>query len=125
MRWLLVVREVPQMTPDYSLVFDTPELPRVGDCLSVRRPDKLYGHTEDVIVRNIWWRLDHPETGSVSSEEPKVGSIADIQVECDPALGPHSSDSWRAIYEPYLGQGQVEEFNIRRYSIAEKEFEKP
>jgi hypothetical protein len=57
---VLVIREPGRLKPDYSLPFDLSEIPRVDDYISVYRPDSET-HTEDVIVRHVWWQLHHPD----------------------------------------------------------------
>ena len=122
MKFIVVVREIGRNSPDYSLEFEAPVLPSVGDYLSIHRPDKEHGHTEDLIVRHIWWRLHHPETGSMASEPAKVGNVVDIQVECDQAIGPHSLDRWRSTLEAARERGiEVEEFDLSRFSLTEAE----
>ncbi|WP_370221276.1 hypothetical protein [Qipengyuania sp.] len=100
------------MKPDYSLDFQTPALPRVGDYLSIQRPDHPPPYGEDVIVRRIWWRFDHPTTDGFV-EKPETGTLKEILVECDPALSPYSSDQWRKH-----NQG-APEFEVERFSIGE------
>lgn len=121
MKFIVVIREIGRTKPDYSLEFEAPVLPSIGSYLSIHRPDVEHGHTEDLIVRHIWWRLHHPETGGFASVS-KVGSLVDIQVECDPAIGPHSRDQWRASLEAARERGvKVEEFNISRFALSEAE----
>ncbi|MDZ5697640.1 hypothetical protein [Chelativorans sp. M5D2P16] len=117
----IVVREVGSLKPDYSLDFDLPALPKPGDYISIHRPDKREPYGEDMIVRQVWWRLEHPETAPYGSDQPKTGALNEISVECDPAIGPHSSDSWRDSLERARQRGQVQEFEIARLSIREDE----
>jgi hypothetical protein len=118
-KFIVVVREVGRTKPEYSLEFEAPEVPAVGSYLSIARPDTEY-HTEDLIVRHVWWRLHHPETGPSESTPPKVGSVVDIQVECDQALGPHSRDQWRSTLEAARERGvEIEEFNLSRFSVSQ------
>jgi len=125
MKFTLVVREIGRTKPDYSLEFEAPTLPSIGSYISIHRPDAENGHTEDVVVRHIWWRLHHPETGGFGSDPAKVGSLVDIQVECDPAIGPHSRDRWRASLESARERGiEVEEFNVARFALSEAEMKK-
>jgi hypothetical protein len=120
MKFIIVVREIDRTNPDYSLEFEAPALPSIGSYLSIHRPDAVHGHTEDLVVRHIWWRLHHPETGGSASDPAKVGSLVDIQVECDQAIGPHSRDQWRASLEAARERGvAVEEFNISRFGLSE------
>jgi hypothetical protein len=113
---IIVVREPESLAPEFSLHFELPEVPRIGDYISIRRElDQREPHGEDVIVRHVWWRLVHPEThGFQSSEEPSVGSLVEIFVECDPATGPYSSESWS---QRWAGNPHVEPFNVVRRVI--------
>lgn len=122
-RATIVVREVGRAKPEFSLVFDLPTLPRAGDYISIRRPD-VDLHTEDLIVRHVWWELRHPETrGFVDGdEEPLVGSVDEILIECDQAIGPTSRDRWRDSLEAAIERGiAVERFDVERFSIRQDE----
>lgn len=121
----IIVRAIGGLKPDYSLDFDLPEVPSVGSYISIQRPDKMSPYGEDLIVRQVWWRLVHPETAGYGSEPPKVGSVREVFVECDVAQGPYSSDSWRQIAEGARDRGiEVEEFKVARYSARESELPK-
>jgi hypothetical protein len=120
-RATIVVREVGRLKPDYSLVFELPELPKVGDYISIHRPDKPEPYGEDAIVRQIWWRLEHPETAGVATGAPKTGTLKEVFVECEPAIGPYSSDSWRAMLEGALKRAEVREFDVERLAVREKD----
>jgi hypothetical protein len=125
-RVIVVVRETGRRKPDYSLEFDLPEVPAVGSYISVQRPDKPEPYGEDLVVRKIWWRLKHPETGGVGSEAPKIGSLWEIFVECDPALSPYSSDNWRRLMEGAKKHGvDIEDFEVARFSVRESDISKP
>jgi len=104
---------------DYSGIFDIPAVPRVGDCISVRR-DGLIG-TEDFIVRRIWWDLisppyDEDDRGStfVSMRSPDrpagpsgpVGHTSKLIVECEFARGRHSSKEHLEACRAYELRGQ-------------------
>lgn len=120
MRFTVVVREIGSFSPDYSLEFEAGALPRAGDYLSVRRPDvegPCFG--EDLIVRRVWWRLDHPETAPIA-DDVKVGRLNEIFVECDPALGPWSTDRWRQRLEAAKARGiDVHDFELERFTIRQ------
>ncbi|TXH81177.1 MAG: hypothetical protein E6Q77_08590 [Rhizobium sp.] len=121
-RVTIVVREVGRLKPDYSLGFDLPEVPGIGDYLSIHRPDKPDPFGEDLIVRKVWWRLDHPETNGFASSDERIGSVREIFVECDVALGPYSSDDWRRLAEGAKSRGlEIEEFEIARLSLRESD----
>jgi hypothetical protein len=120
----LVVRELGSLTPDYSLDFELPEVPAVGSYVSIQRPDKREPYGEDVIVRKVWWRLKHPETAPVTSV-PKIGSLHEIFLECDVAIGPYASDHWRKLAEAAKSHGaNVEEFEVARYSVRESDLKR-
>ena len=122
----IVVRKRGTPKPDYSLVFELPELPGIGDYISIHRPDCPEPYGEDIIVRHIWWRLDHPEApGVVDRETEKIGGVHEICVECDQALGPYPSARWRKEAEFAKQRGvAVEVFDIARYSVRESELPK-
>lgn len=117
----IVVREVARLKPDYSLVFELPEVPQPGSYLSIQRPDEPEPYGEDLIVEQVWWRLRHPETGGVGFDPPKVGTLTEIFVECSPAVGPYSSDKWRDLHEAARQRGEVKEFKVARLSIRQDE----
>lgn len=109
----LVVREVGGAKPEYSLQFDVPEIPKVGDYVSVRRLDVREPLGEDLIVRHVWWRLNH------SGESFAVGGVTEIFVECGQAIGPHSTDSWRSFLEAKERAGfAVETFDVSRMPVV-------
>jgi hypothetical protein len=119
---IVVVRELGRLKPDYSLPFDLPEVPKVGSYISISRPDAPEPYSEDLIVRQVWWRLHHPETAATTSGEPKAGRLTEIMVECDPAIGPYALDRWRDMLERARGRGvEVEEFEITRFSVRQDE----
>ena len=105
-RATIVIREIGRLKPDYSLEFDLPEVSAIGNYISIQRPDKQKPHGKDVIVRKIWWRLKHPETNPFGGETAKVGQLSEIMIECDPALGPYSSDKWRVLTEVTNREGR-------------------
>jgi hypothetical protein len=76
----VVIREVGRLNPDYSLEFELPEVPKVGSYISVHRPDNPEPYSEDMIVKEVGWRLEHPETrAATSGDEPlKIGSLKEI-----------------------------------------------
>lgn len=121
-RVTIVVREFGRLKPDYSLPFDLPAIPSIGDYISIHRPDKPEPFGEDVIVRKIWWMLSHQETGGFASEHQKAGRLNEIFVECDPAVGPYASDNWRMAVESAKNTGiEVESFEVDRFSVREKD----
>jgi hypothetical protein len=120
-RVCIVVREVGDLKPDYSLHFDLPEVPKPGSYISIQRPSEPEPYGEDLVVEQVWWRLRHQETGGFASDPPKIGSVIEIFVECSPAMGPHSSDKWRAQLESGLASGAVKEFEVARFSVRQSE----
>lgn len=118
----VVIRERGRVKPEYSLKFSLPEIPRVGDYISIFRPDSKV-HTEDVVVRHIWWHLHHGETRPVvSTDDEKVGRVVDVMVECDQAIGPYSRDHWRDGLGAAEAAGlKVEHFNVDRFIVREDE----
>lgn len=85
---------------DYSLDMMMPALPREGDYISVLRSggapkdDKHIG-SEDFIVRRVWWMLDWPDDGQIShtAGEGPVGTVTQIGIECEYAIGHYSSQA--------------------------------
>ncbi len=117
----IVVRELGKTKPDYSLAFDLPEIPRVGDYISIHRPDKPEPFGEDLIVRHVWWRLEHPETrGVATSGSERTGRIKELFVECDQAIGPYSSADWRDSLDAARKRGAaVDQFGVSRSGARE------
>jgi hypothetical protein len=98
----------------------------MGSYISIHRPDRKEPFGEDLIVRQVWWRLDHPETaGVVSDGSEKIGRTREIFVECDPALGPHASDEWRTLIEAARQRGiEVHKFEVSRFSVGESDLQR-
>lgn len=125
MRAIVVVREPGRQKVDHSLEFDLLELPRVGDYISIFRPDSKT-QTEDVIVRHVWWHLSHPETRGTASGETKVGHMQDVMLECDIALSPYARDHWRSAALAARSRGvEVEEFKVSRIVAGESDQASP
>src|SRR5438876_1139696 len=101
---ILVAREPDSTKMDFSLEFETPEIPRQGEYISVSRPDVREPLGEDFVVRHVWWRLRHREThGLATTETP--GGFVEVFVECDPVTGPYSSQRWRETLEGARNRG--------------------
>ncbi|MBC7527929.1 MAG: alpha/beta hydrolase [Chthonomonadaceae bacterium] len=77
----------------YSLDFELPAIPQVGDYISVRRPGQE--GTEDFIVRRNWWELQYP---NLVGEGSGVGKVNFLLVECELAKGINSNPSHLAGY---------------------------
>jgi hypothetical protein len=123
----IVIREIGSTKFDYSLLFSLPNVPCVGDYISIHREDTPTPHSEDLVVRRIWWRLETSEIRTAPSEETvQSGDVREIVAECDPAIGPYSTDRWRDDLEAAKKRGvAVEELHIARYSIRQRDFPKP
>ena len=123
----IVVREIGSTEFDYSLPFDVPSVPRVGDYISIHREDTPTPHGEDLIVRRIWWRLETSEVRTAPPAEiVQTGDVREIIVECDQDIGPYSTDRWRDALEAAKKRGvAVEEFDISRFSIRQSDLPKP
>lgn len=119
-RAIVIVREAGSIKPDYSLEFDLPALPRQGDYLSIQRPDTPEPYGEDVVVRQIWWRLNHATTLGQETHPRAVGDMKEIYVECEPAIGPWSSDAWKRSLNAGIESGQVEKLKVERMAVSEK-----
>ncbi|MCJ9725407.1 hypothetical protein MOV64_31805 [Agrobacterium sp. BETTINA12B] len=121
----VVVREIGRLKPDYSLDFELPSVPSVNSYISIQRSDKPKPYGEDLIVRQIWWRLDHPETVGYSHGEAKIGSVSEIIVECEPAASPYSSTQWLQLIDGARTHGTtVEDFKVERFSVRERDLPK-
>ena len=123
----LYVCEPGERKPDFSLAFDLPEVPRPGDYISVHREDKETPHTEDLVVRHIWWNLETTETRTSSSEdEERVGNLREIGLECEMALGPYSTDRWLDQMRQHEANGRtIKRFDVSRFSVREKDLPGP
>jgi hypothetical protein len=64
----------------------------------------------------VWWRLSHPETGGFGTTPPKLGKVDELYVECEPALGPWSSDQWR---DSLKHRSDTPKFEVARLSVRE------
>jgi hypothetical protein len=111
---IVVVREIGKLKREYSLEFEFPELPKVGDYISIHRPDLRKPLGEDLIVKAIWWQLEHSETHGYSNS--KAGTVREIFVECDVAIGPYASEAWRTKVEAAKERGiEVPKFQVERW----------
>lgn len=112
---VVAVREIGRLKLEYALNFELPEVPRVGEYISIQRPDVRAPLGEDLIVRRVWWRLAHPATGGGPHENESIGRVTEIIVECDTALGPYASEAWGQRVQAARVRGvEVEEFDVDR-----------
>lgn len=119
----IAVRDIGRHKLDYQIVFDLPEVPKVGDYISVTRPDDA-PWTEDYIVRKVWWQLDYPHTGAYATGDER-GKLSDIVVIVEQAIGPQSADRWRDGLERQRDNGrEVEEFEIPGLGARQDHFKK-
>ena len=110
---ILVIRELNKHKPASYLSFDVPELPRVGDYVSIFRGEGAVG-SEDVVVRHVWWHLRHSNDGS------GVGNVRDIMVECDAAIGPYATETWRGTTDAAKAEGAyIAQFRVSRNVFSE------
>ena len=116
---IIVIREIGRTKPDFSLEFNLPTLPRKGDYISIQRLDKPRPYGEDMIVREIWWRLDHAETGNFVTGAIKVGTVNEIIIECEPATSPYSSNDWKKYVESNRSATSIPTFDVARFNVRE------
>ena len=112
----IVARVAGKTSPETSFIFDLPEIPRVGDCISIGGgPNDKGPLGKDFIARKVWWRLEHPTEGGDDPDGPVKGKLTEIQVECDIAEGPYSSGAHRRAVKAAKAKGiEVELFGIAR-----------
>ena len=121
----IYVREIDSLKPDSSFEFSLPDVPRVGDYISIERPDAA-PWTEDVVVRKIWWRLRHGETRSATpQDDPINGRVLEIEIDCEPAIGPTCTDRWLNDLEAAERRGvAVERFQVARLNVRQSDLGK-
>lgn len=108
----VIIRELGKNSIEFWQEFDLPEVPRVGDCISVFSFDTLRPLSMDLIVRKVWWHLVH------SGNPETVGKFRDVCVECDTASGPYSSEEWQRRLKIAEQKGvPVENFGIARVVV--------
>jgi hypothetical protein len=117
----LVMREIGGLRPDWSVRVDVPEVPRVGDLISVHRADCLTDHSDDGIVKKVWWRIDDFGRRAIVSDQTDIaGELREVVVECAPAIGPWSADHHHDALDAAAASGvAVERFEIERLSVRE------
>ena len=104
----LVVREVGKLSVEFSLHFEVPEVPRVGEYVSIETHDIRPPYSMDVVVRKVWWRLKH-------AGDDSLGNLIEIFVECDTAVSPYSSPSWEKRKQIAAARGvEIEAFEVAR-----------
>lgn len=97
-KFIVVVRDIGSPRPAYWVEFDAPALPRVGDYMSIQRPDKPSRYGEGLVVRNVWWRLAHGGRRGFP-DWPAKQRAGEVFVECDPAAHQYSNKSWLRMVE--------------------------
>ena len=113
-KFTVVVRNVSSVYPDHFMDFEAPELPREGEYISIHRPDIPPPCTQDMVVKKVWWQLDHPTKGE-EEDTQEVGTLKGIFVECAPAIGPYSSKEWLGMVDRARRLSvKVPEFEVRR-----------
>jgi hypothetical protein len=100
----LVVCDKPKSSPDYSMPFTVPSVPREGDYVTVKRIDPKTGEpltapsredkndpnapkhweVETFVVKRVRWSFKFPSSGTGYGDETP-GTIEDILVEVVPA----------------------------------------
>lgn len=121
LRVIVLVRVPSRLKVAYSLEFDLPAVPSIGSYISIQRPDNPQPYGEDMIVRKVWWRLDHAATWPSSDADAKGGSVNEIFVECEIATSPYSSDEWLAMVEGARSHGiEVDEFQVAWFSVRDR-----
>ena len=65
MNFTIVIRKLGKAEPEDHLAFDLPEVPRIGDYISIYRPvapgtiPTPPRSSDDLVVRHVWWNLEH------------------------------------------------------------------
>jgi hypothetical protein len=87
---------------DYSLDFDLPALPQVGDYIFIAKPGTESPNgflgSSDFIVRRIHWHLE--------SVDPAAGKCIAIVIECEFAEGAYSSETHKRSVDMYDVRGR-------------------
>lgn len=110
----VVIREPGGLKPMSWYTFMFPELPRLGDYLSIGGPDIRAPLGEDVVVRRVWWRLNHLAAGAPAEEEGP-GHVTEVFIECDIAEGPYACAAWHQEIAQARERGVlVEKFEVTR-----------
>jgi len=75
----------------HGLEFEMPEVPRVGECVVLSRPDQA-GSTS-FIVTAVHWGLKYPEKNlHPRADAHVVGEAGVVTLECEFVLGPSVSE---------------------------------
>ena len=93
----IVIRKLGKTEVEYSLPFSLPEIPQIGHYISLFRSDNKERSRDDLIVRHVWWHIEHPTpaAGGYGSDAEKEGHEREIMVECDHAYGPYLVEDHR------------------------------
>lgn len=110
---IIAVREPGRLKPDWSSRFLLPEIPEIGSYITINRPGESAPWGEDMVVKKVWWMLFNPNGNSTENSPDHVGTVKQIIVLCEAALGPFSTKSWRNAHE---GRTGVQTFEVARFA---------
>ncbi|HEY2178308.1 MAG TPA: hypothetical protein VGH15_06975 [Caulobacteraceae bacterium] len=114
---IIAVREPGRMKPDWLAPFDLPEIPAVGSYITINHPGERAPWGEEMVVKRIWWQLFSPLTGEQNGEPTTTaearGSVRQIIVLCEAAVGPYSTKGWRRAHE---GKTGIHAFEVSRFA---------
>jgi hypothetical protein len=124
-RVTIVIRKLGRTEIEYSLPLSLSEIPQVGHYISLFRSDNRERSRDDLIVRHVWWHIDHPTPadGGSDSDLVKEGREREILVECDHAYGPYLVEKHRRFMEQEaIEKGvPIESFGVSRVVIPTDE----
>jgi hypothetical protein len=107
---VICIRQPGRLEIEDWCTIDVPEVPNVGDYISLSSLDVREPLSEDCIVRHVWWRLKRGADGPDS-----VGSTIETLVECDVAIGPYASKAWQERVRLVRSWGiPIEVFDVAR-----------
>lgn len=98
-----------------SMLLEVPQVPGVGDYVSVSSLDLREPLSEDYIVRRVWWRLRRAD----ETNDESVGIFSEVFVECDVSVGPYATASWQRMVAALRKSGiQIEPFDVARITVG-------
>ena len=113
----IVIREPGRLKPMAWHRVRLPELPRVGDFVTVSLPGDRAPLGMDAVVAAVWWLLD--AAGANAAGDEPTAELVEVMVEAEPATGPYSSAAWRREMAAARAQGiEVTAFPLRRSVIG-------